>query len=456
MGCLKIQGKWVELMSLLAVVPKLHSFRFDAFEPMPSFLVQQLELYHPTARLEIRNWTRHSDDTDHMDTCEAALSKSINLRSIHADIWASNYDIDLRMPALMRIISLAPNLEEIKIRGEKDTTLLSFFHAPSEGMKRNKMAQFRQANCSKALIRSIESLGDDYLSMLGSVVDFSFVESLRIDARQNLSTISTAGAILDKLRHLSIEYTESSRGSDHEFPRAIGEFVLGCRRLESLEMVGSRTHNIESDKIIKYHGSSTKRLAFFDNTNNQPETSMIVGQSCPDLSTLESMRDFCPALEDVGINIRPTQDDSLDPITLSMVAGIIHLQTLRLRCAFPFEMNRGYDSSEASIESYGTKFRASSGRWIVNLWFFIQARRKENGFRPVKEVHLMYPEHIRASLGPRNFSLDIVTASGRDDCPDEIMVQGNIPGSTRTTRRILRRNITNENNQCPGKVAAGH
>lgn len=297
-----------------------------------------------------------------MDICEAALSKSINLRSINADIWASDYDLDLRMAALMRIISLAPNLEDIKIRGEKDTRLLSFFNAPSEEMKRSKKTQFRLGNCSKASIRSIESLGDEYLSVLGSVVDFSFVESLRIDERQNLNTILTAGASFDKLRHVTIEYAEFSRGSNHEFLGAIGEFVLSCRRLQSLEMVGSRTHNIESDKILKYHGNSLKRLAFFANTDNQPEISMVIGQSLPELSTLESMRDFCRSLKDVGIHGRPTQDGSLDPISLSMVAGMVHLQTLRFRCAFPFEMNRGYDSSEAAIESYGTKFRASSSR----------------------------------------------------------------------------------------------
>ena len=58
LGFLKIQGKWVELMSLLAVVPKLQSFIYKAFESIPSFLVQQLKRYHPTTRLEIRNWTR--------------------------------------------------------------------------------------------------------------------------------------------------------------------------------------------------------------------------------------------------------------------------------------------------------------------------------------------------------------------------------------------------------------
>ena len=51
----------------------------------------------------------------------------------------------------------------------------------------------------------------------------------------------------------------------------------------------------------------------------------------------------------------------------------------------------------------------------------------------------MYPEHIRTSLGPRSFSLDIVTASERDDRADETMVKGNVPGSTITTRRFLRR-----------------
>lgn len=132
---------------------------------------------------------KDSDDTDHMDICEAALSKSINLRSINADIWASDYDLDLRMAALMCIISLAPNLEDIKIRGEKDTRLLSFFNAPSEEMKRSKKTQFRLGNCSKASIRSIESLGDEYLSVLGSVVDFSFVES-RVSMKGKTSILS--------------------------------------------------------------------------------------------------------------------------------------------------------------------------------------------------------------------------------------------------------------------------
>ncbi|PVH85728.1 hypothetical protein DL98DRAFT_583320 [Cadophora sp. DSE1049] len=446
LGSLKIQGKWVELMRLLAAIPKLHSFVFKVFEPIPSFLVHQLDRYHPTARLEIHNWTRHSDDRDHTDHCEIALSKSLNLRSIHADLWASEYDVDLRMPALMRIMSLAPNLEQLKIRGEKvSNSAFPLFAAPSPEEKHDRAAQFMFDNHPKSTIKSIKLLGDDYLTVLNRSVDFSFVESLHIDERQRLwEVLDIGGATFDRLRNLTIEYHKPSGRSDARIISSIDSFLLSCRHLESLEIVESTAHNLDCRKIIKYHGTSLKRLALFDNTNSQPNRSTVVGQPCSVFSTLESMRYFCPDLEDIGINAHPTRDGSLDPVTLSMIAGFAPLQILRLRCAFPFEMNRGYDSSETSIESYGTKFRATSGGWIVNLWFFIQARRNENGFKPVKEVHLMYPEHIRTSLGPRSFSLDIVTASERDDRPDEIMVKGNIPGSKETTRRMLRRSVTVE------------
>ena len=56
-----------------------------------------------------------SDDQDHTDIDEIALSKSGNLVSIHADIWNRQGNHDLRVPALMRTITLALNLKHVEI-----------------------------------------------------------------------------------------------------------------------------------------------------------------------------------------------------------------------------------------------------------------------------------------------------------------------------------------------------
>ncbi|KAG4437848.1 hypothetical protein IFR05_006650 [Cadophora sp. M221] len=445
LGNLKVYGKWAELLNLIAAIPRLHTLLFKAFEPMPSFLVHQLERHHPTARLEIQNWTRHADGAGHTDPCEIALSKSVNLRSIHAELWASEARLDLRLAALKRITTFAPNLVEVRIRGEQDSPGYHFrpgrlWNPPSEDELRDKELTFMPESWSKNSIKSIEVSGKSYLVALNDFVDFSLVENLHIDQRQSDSQYAGGASLLDfisfkSLRHLTIVFSEIFAPiADLENFRRMASFILQCRPLESLEILESTGKNIDCQSIIRHHGPTLRRLALFETTNSR-----LVGGDAVSVSALESIREFCSNLENIGLNtLFSGEFESIDTTALSILAQIAPLRILRFKCGFPFETNRGYDSFENSTESYGFKFRAANGNWILKLWFFIQARRDEYGFRPIKEIHLMYPEHIRTSLGPRHFTLDIVRASERDDRPDEIRVDGNIPGSEKPTRRILK------------------
>lgn len=443
LGNLKIYGKWAELLNLIAAIPRLHTLLFKAFEPMPSFLVHQLERYHPTARLEIQNWTRHADDADHTDPCEIALSKSVNLRSIHADLWVSEARIDLRLSALKRITSSAPNLDEVKIHGERDSMgvrsrLWGIWNSPSEQELCDMDMAFMPETWCKNSTKSIEVLGKSYLVTLNDFVEFSLVENLHIDQRQNDILYAGGASLLgsisfNSLRCLTVVFPELFASLvDLENVRGMASFILQCRPLESLEILESTGQNIDCQSIVRYHGPNLRRLALFDSTNSRLEAAVI---SVP---ILKSIRDFSPNLENIGVNALFSKNESIDTSTLSILAQIAPLRIVRLRCGSPFGMNRGDDTFENSTETYGSKFRASNGNWIAKLWFFIQARRDEYGFRPIKEVHLIYPEHIRTSLGPRHFALDIVRASERNDHPDEIRVDGNIPASGKSTRRILK------------------
>ncbi|KAL2072696.1 hypothetical protein VTL71DRAFT_12039 [Oculimacula yallundae] len=450
LGGFKVDGKWVELLSLVAAIPRLKSLVFKAFEPMPSCLVHRLEQCHPQARLEIHNWTRHTDDADHMDPCEIALAHSINLRSLHADLWTSSSIIDLRISALKRIVAIAPNLDEVKIRGENSTTMgfLSVWAPPLLPDVREKKTLFELHGRPKRFLQSVELSGSEYLSVLDDIVDYSSLQKLHIDQFQAVRFHHHEAEDMDlllctnlsSLQHLTVVLPEVTNNMNHiAHAGPVAEFMLNCKHLETLEITESAAYDLNLDGIIKYHGESLKRFVLVGNTN-----SLLQGAACP-LTILETIQAFCPSLEYIGIDAHTGEDVSFDTTGFRVLAQIPELKVLHLRCSFPFTTDQG--SNDESIEDfmyaedYGHRFRASYGNWIVSLWNFLQARRKENGFRSIREVHLTYPEHIRTSLGPRKFAMDVVRASERDDRPDEIRIEGKVPGFKGLQRRNLKLSV---------------
>jgi hypothetical protein len=104
-------SKWTELIELVTKIPTLLRLDFKVYEPIPAALAETLAKHHPKAQLTMENWTKRPHGQNHNDIDQIALSKSRNLVSTHADIWATDRIVDLRIPAFVRIIPLALNLK---------------------------------------------------------------------------------------------------------------------------------------------------------------------------------------------------------------------------------------------------------------------------------------------------------------------------------------------------------
>jgi len=106
---------WDDLVDLLIRLPYLKALTVAGDGQIPKIVLETIEHYHKTAYLDILDWCRLEDGQDHNNPDEIALAKSPNLRSIQARLWNTNADYDLRFAALKRIVTMAPNIQDVDI-----------------------------------------------------------------------------------------------------------------------------------------------------------------------------------------------------------------------------------------------------------------------------------------------------------------------------------------------------
>src|SRR5205807_764758 len=97
---------------LLSRIPNLQDLTYKPGPPPPALLTALLK-HHPTARLHLPEWYRLDASLNHNSASELALAHCLNLHSIHARCSRGKFDYSI--PAVKRIVALAPSLKEVDI-----------------------------------------------------------------------------------------------------------------------------------------------------------------------------------------------------------------------------------------------------------------------------------------------------------------------------------------------------
>ena len=427
----KDPAKWIELIELITKISKLDSLTFRAFEPIPLGLIEALEKHHPRAELHVENWTRLSHDQDHTEPSEIALATSRNLVFIHADIWVPEAKFDFRIPALMRIVELAPNLKHVEIYS-RSTVHMKYRMTPTDLLELQQGgALFRTPHQHKRQLRSLKSFGRDWINTLCTIVDFQSLDRLEIDQEEapavvvffdNSNINHKADTCFPSLKHLSVTFYKPNFVFNSRYERrarALEAFILSCRPLESFEIVGAAGCEflVDVPGIMKHHGPSLKHLSIFERDIqfiNGPEHDLII-------SELKDMLKFCPHLQEIGIDLYTSRNGSRERDVFNVVTQFSECRVLRLKSTSPLDVR------DPPNETYDMRYGHNPFRrdfWIANMWSFIRAGRRQKGFQPIEEMHLITGSGTKTLPSKMRSQLTLVARqSARDDRPDEIVVE---------------------------------
>jgi hypothetical protein len=189
--------------------------------------------------------------------------------------------------------------------------------------------------------------------------------------------------------------------------------------LESLEIIDAAGCEflVDVPGIMKRHSSSLKRLSIFER-----DIQLINGQE-HDLiiSELKDMLKFCPDLQEIGIDLYTSRDVSQERNVFNVVTQFPECRVLRLKITSPL------DARDSPNETYDMRYEYNPfmrDYWIANMWSFIRAGRKQKGFQPIKEMHLIVGSGKKTLSGKMRSQLTLVARqSERDDRPGEIFVE---------------------------------
>ena len=105
--------RWYYLASMISLLGNLTRLVFKAHEPFPQVLLDVLHKHHPSAKLEIENFSYRPAELRYFD--ENPLEHSPCLNAISFDMIADGSNFRMKIP-FVRTIRLAPNLQKIRLR----------------------------------------------------------------------------------------------------------------------------------------------------------------------------------------------------------------------------------------------------------------------------------------------------------------------------------------------------
>lgn len=221
------------------------------------------------------------------------------------------------------------------------------------------------------------------------------------------------------LSHFSISLLGG--GYPHSLPcdDAVNDFLTSCRPLKGLSL--TKCYKIITlPEILLRHGPSLRKLSLHE-----------LGSARHVLSTteLQNIRDACPFLEDVEVDINCSPDGKAEQELFSSLARFPKLAVVR----FYIDLGIVRGSSGVRMPLYeANPFCTGNSGWLERIWAIFESEKHWNKSVPLEELHVKigqwectmgpgYPA-FRLLLDKSNRRYLRARASDRDDFPNEIEI----------------------------------
>jgi len=430
---------WDDLVDLLIRLPYLKALTVAGDGQIPKIVFETIEHYHKTAYLDILDWCRLEDGQDHNNPDEIALAKSPNLRSIQARLWNTNADYDLRFAALKRIVTMAPNIQDVDISQGSSGCVVRGYSMEQLQEERRRAALF-DVEASPKSIKSLKSEGGSFVDSLGIAVDCTKLESLDIDYIPDEDFFTRdclPNSRFPNLKHFSTSIDLYNRDAIKlaVLKLAVSGYIASAKPLQTLSLKNWRK-DIPLSTILSAHGKTVQTLALHETENiNEP-------QGLLSLTELDQIAQCCPFLEDLTLDVG---DRGLDHM-LAMISALAKLPKLSvLRIYIPLgiageaaQTPWGLLEKEKSSLDVGSHKRnplspLDDACWLENFWSILRTEKLRYRTPALQEFHVKIGEW-ESKMGQgfpapwviwesSNRRYLIAKPSERDDTPDELSVQ---------------------------------
>ena len=338
---------WIPLATFLCRLPALRDLIYECRNQVPPCLLSTLHEKLSNCRLHIRTFSLRSLEQRKTDPQELALAGSSCLHSFMVarrsprNYWPARREyVESLLPRVP--LALAPNLREASV------ICCSAYDEQTVNKDRSKLLlQFLSDNQSQPVARKARlhvltmrgpALESSDFQEWSSVIDFSALRALKLEARLNESALrwATENALL--FQSLSSLIFKCHVGylqlSDHDYQLQTASFLRSLPPLAKLRINDYLTSAV-FDAILKRHGPSLRILVLTGGAS-----SFKVDY---DLNTIDRIRQSCPRLTDLHIRISRSKSDESDLAIYQTLGMIQRLQTLHLElnCS-----NQGHSSQD--------------------------------------------------------------------------------------------------------------
>ncbi|KAL1742730.1 hypothetical protein HDZ31DRAFT_65709 [Schizophyllum fasciatum] len=389
--------RWKAITQLLRVLKQLKSLIFDCPTTPPYILLATLERHHPTAHLHVRDFTRNRHLSGH-DQSEMALAESTLLRSFHAyhSVSQARYP-DLRWAVFLRIVRGAPNLQSVSFEALKEEPLVGLIPTTPHG-KAAYDALLAGTWHGKRNIRSIHVDGAEALAGVLECVNMECIEELGL-LRIGADWEGMCGATLRALRELRLLF-EPMHAADSVTRALVGErvstFFSELPPLESLSILGPRDVLPDLSAVLARHGPSLRRLHIhqrevYPEPGVPPRRVLSIGE-------LTSIRDDCPHLIDISIDIDPTGHSHIGAVcdllgrpprlhraTINFDIGLHLVDAMMRHASRASDQPESWPADLVDLDARFQRYRAFNNAHASAMWYAIAAEGTRHAELVIRE-----------------------------------------------------------------------
>ncbi|THU78001.1 hypothetical protein K435DRAFT_889598 [Dendrothele bispora CBS 962.96] len=336
---IKDEFKYSALIDLLSQLRVLVKFTFALHELIPVYPLDTLDSFQPAIQLQVRNWTRKSMSTPFRDPGELKLAKSSLLRTIQASVYDGDAEIDLQRAAaaFMRIVTLAPNLESYNWSSHNKGGCL-FQEVTSELYKEADWLE-KEFNVDWPVKKALKAIHIDHevssVKDQAEIVDLGKLERLRgIYISRNVDEGLRVIFLSLKALDLRVKVPTWTTGFDS---KSFQSFLCSLPSLEELSITDGLKY-IDLTFLLSYHGSTLQTLHLHETQTTNLESL----RRTLSLDDLRLIRDLCPQLYDIGIDISYIRADPQESDIYAVLSTFGNIYSLTLNydlgigICFPF------------------------------------------------------------------------------------------------------------------------
>ena len=339
---------WARLVTLLQQMRHLKILSYKLNHPPPTELLDGLAQHQPRAKLLLFSYNRGDMTTGSDHPLEKALCRSSALTSISTHIRIDGVDqtIDLREAAIRRIIACAPNLKLVSV-SKRSFRCARRSDYPFEELHRREepfLAGLKPNTSVRHL--GLDGFGStrETLEDWSKVVSLSSLETLKCfgGGHPHPSFFTAASELLPNLKRLNANFAYCDGWP--ELATAVEHYLTTCAPLEHISLWSWRDF-APLDAILR-HGPTLRLLELHEREDNRRDPISV--------DEIKQIRDRCPNLEDLTVDIRRETRDGRkeihNPQKYDAIAAIPKLQRLQIYfdLGLAWEMEGQYNDDSES------------------------------------------------------------------------------------------------------------